>query len=52
MPSKQIGLQNWNIINLENLLTKYRVDSSHLGFTLRPLVNEVAYKYQFLDFKL
>jgi len=52
MPSKQIGLQNWGVADLECLLAHFRVDCSHLGFTLLPLVNVFAYKREFLAFKL
>ena len=52
MPSRQVGLQNWFVAELETLLAHFGVDHSHAGFTLPALVDVAACKQEFLSFKL
>ena len=52
MPSRQVGLQNYFVAELESLLAHFGVDRSHAGFTLPTLVDVAACKREFLSFKL
>jgi hypothetical protein len=52
MPSKHIGLQNWGVVELEKLLAHYGHDRSEEGSKFPPFVDVMAYKREFLAFKL
>ena len=52
MPSKQIGLQNWGVVELEKLLAHYGHDRSQEGSKFPPFVDVMACKREFLAFKL
>ena len=52
MPSKQIGLQNWGVIELEKLLTHYGYDRSQEGLKYPPFVHVMFCKRELLAFKL
>ena len=52
MPSRQVGLQNVFMQELEALLAHYGVDQFHSCFALPALVDAAACKKEFLAFKL
>lgn len=52
MPSRQVGLQNWCVTELDSLLSHYGVDRSYGGFSFPPFVDVVVCKREFLAFKL
>ena len=51
-PSREVGLQNWCVSELDTLLCHYGVYRSHGSFKLPPLVDQTTYKREFLAFKL
>ena len=52
MPSKQVGLQNWCIFELEILLGHHGVERSHRGFKLLTLVDQATCERESLAFKI
>ncbi len=52
MHSKQVGLANWEVIDLELLCGQYGVEHEIGGRKIPPLINSIAIKREFFAFKL
>jgi hypothetical protein len=51
MPSKQVGLANWGMVDLELLCGQYGVEREIGGRKIPPLINLIAIKREFFAFK-
>jgi len=52
MPSKQVGLASWRVVDLDLLCGQYGVDCEIEKRRMIPIVNFVAIKREFFAFKL
>ena len=52
MPSKRVGLNSWDVADLEVLLSHYAMEKEIGGKTLSPLVNSDECRREFFNFKL
>ena len=52
MPSKRVGLNSWDVVDLEVFLNHYIVEKEIGGKTLPLLVNSNEYRREFFNFKL
>ena len=52
MPSKRVGLNSWDVVDLKVLLTHNAVEKEIGGKTLHPLINSDECRREFFNFKL
>ena len=52
MPSRQISLANWGVVDLELVCGQYGVEREIGGRKIPPLINSVAIMIKFFGFKL